>query len=320
MQIRDKNIFITGGSGFIGSWLCSKLVENNKVIIYDNERRNALKLSGLRQHKNLTYVRGDILDKNLLKRSIPRKLDIIFHLAAIAGVSSYYNIPLKTMEVNILGTYNLLEAIKDKDLELFLDFSTSEVYGRTAKHATERNDTSQGEISDMRWTYSISKLAAEKLCHCYYAEYGIPVVSIRPFNIYGSMQVGEGAIQIFISKALKNEDIYIDGNGSQIRAWCYIEDFIEGVSKCIEKKKHAIGNVFNIGNPEAAVTVLELAENIIQLSGSNSKVIFRRPNRTDIEYRIPDISKAKNILGFSPEVGLNKGLERTIKWYRKNLI
>jgi len=320
MQISDKKIFITGGSGFIGSWLCSRLIKDNKIIIYDNETRDALKFSDLRQHKNLTYIKGDILNKGLLKKSIPDKVDIIFHLAAIAGVSSYYKIPLRTMEVNILGTYNLLEAVKDKDLELFLDFSTSEVYGKIARHVKERDNTSQGDTSDMRWTYSISKLAAEKLCHCYHAEYDIPVVSIRPFNIYGPRQVGEGAVQIFISSALKNEDIYVDGSGSQVRAWCYIEDFIEGTMKCVEKRGSAVGNIFNIGNPGAAVSVSELAEKVIQLSGSSSRLVFRKQSRTDIEYRIPDISKAKEILGFSPKVDLIKGLERTIKWYRENLI
>lgn len=320
MEIYNKRIFITGGLGFIGSWLCSNLLNNNKITIYDDNRRNALKFTSFKLHKNLTYIRGDVLDKDRLKKSLRGKFDIIFHLAAIAGVSSYYRIPLRTMEVNLIGTHNLLEIVKHKDIEVFMDFSTSEVYGRQARYVKEEDSTCQGALSDMRWTYAISKLAAEKLSHCYRLEHNLPVVSVRPFNIYGPRQVGEGAIQIFISKALKNETVTINGNGSQVRAWCYIDDFIEGVLSCVTRRRACIGQVFNLGNSASAITIFKLAKKIIGISGSKSKISFKDSPRTDIEYRVPDISKAGKLLHFSPKIDLNEGLKRTIEWYQKNRI
>ena len=318
LKIKNKNIFITGGCGFIGSSLIDNFVNNNKIWCYDNGKRISPRFKELLKHKNLTFIKGDILDKNSLKGSMPKKADIVIHLAAIAGVSSYYKIPFETMSVNLIGTYNLLELLKGRDLEMFVDFSTSEVYGRYARDVSEEGPTSQGPISDLRWTYAISKLAAEEMGHCYYLKHNVPVVSIRPFNIYGPLQIGEGAIQIFVSRALKDEDIYINGDGSQVRAWCYIDDLISGVVNCIMKRKVTIGNAFNLGNPEAAVNTKELAKRIIEISGSRSKIHFRKESRTDIEYRVPDISKAKRLVGFKPSIGLSEGLKRTIEFYREN--
>jgi len=317
-NIKNKNIFITGGTGFIGSWLTDLLINDNKIWCYDNCRRVSPKMKELLRHKNITFIKGDILDKAKLKKSIPNRTDIVFHLAAIAGVSSYYKIPFETMSVNLIGTYNMLELFKDKKLEAFVDFSTSEVYGKYAKNVKETDDTTQGPVSDLRWTYSTSKIAAESLCHCYHHKYNIPVISIRPFNIYGPFQIGEGAIQIFASNAIKNKDVWINGDGSQVRAWCYIDDFVDGVLRSVKMRRSAIGNTFNIGNPQAAVTTYQLARKIIAITGSNSKVRFRKNLRTDVEYRVPDVSKARKALGYSPSINLSEGLKRTIEWYRKN--
>ncbi|MDP3789220.1 MAG: GDP-mannose 4,6-dehydratase, partial [Candidatus Omnitrophota bacterium] len=167
-------------------------------------------------------------------------------------------------------------------------------------------------------SYSVSKVAAERLSHCYHHKYDLPVVSVRPFNIYGPLQVGEGAIHIFVRNAVNNDDIFIDGNGSQVRAWCYIEDFIEGVMGCIKNRKGAVGKVFNLGNPGAAVNMTKLAKKIVEITGSGSKIRFRDNARTDIQYRGPDISRARKILSFRPSVSLDSGLKRTISWYREN--
>jgi len=317
-SIKNKNIFITGGSGFIGSWLIDRLVSHNKIWCYDNGRRETPKIRELTRRKNLIMIKGDILDRDKLTKSIPRKLDIVLHLAAIAGVSSYYEMPLETMKVNLIGTYNLLEILKERPIDLFIDFSTSEVYGRFAKNVGEEDNTCQGPVSDLRWTYSVSKMAGERLSHCYHHKYGLPVVSIRPFNIYGPLQVGEGAIHIFVRNAVNNEDIFIDGNGSQVRAWCYIEDFIEGVMSCIKNRKDTVGKVFNLGNPGAAVNMTKLAKKIVEITGSRSKIRFRDNARTDIQYRVPDISRARKVLDFRPSVDLASGLKRTIDWYREN--
>lgn len=317
-DIKNKNIFMTGGTGFIGSSLAGLLLNNNKIWCYDNCRRVSPKVKELIGNKNFTFIKGDILNKEKLKRSVPKKVDIVFHLAAIAGVSSYYKMPFETMSVNLIGTYNMLELFKNKTLDVFIDFSTSEVYGKYAKNVKESDDTTQGPVSDLRWTYSTSKIAAESLSHCYYHKYKIPVISIRPFNIYGPHQIGEGAIQIFASNAIKNKDIWINGDGSQVRAWCYIDDFINGVLRAVKLRKKAVGNSFNIGNHDATATTYQLAKKIVAITGSHSKIRFRKNIRTDVEYRVPDISKAKKILGYSPTVNLSEGLKRTIEWYREN--
>jgi dTDP-glucose 4,6-dehydratase len=318
VDLKGRNIFITGGTGFIGSRLAELLVNKNRIWCYDNCRRVSPKVKELLKHKNFVFIKGDILDKAKLARSIPKKVDIVFHLAAIAGVSSYYKMPLETMSVNLIGTYNMLELFKERSLDVFVDFSTSEVYGRYAKNVKETNDTMQGPVSDLRWTYSTSKVASEWLSHCYYHRYGLPVVSIRPFNIYGPPQIGEGAIQIFASNALENKDIWINGSGRQVRAWCYIDDFIDGLLLAAAMRRKSVGGVFNIGNPEARVTIYQLARKIIAIAGSSSKIRFRKNTRTDVEFRVPDISKARRMLGYSPSIGLLEGLKRTIAWYRKN--
>ena len=175
-----------------------------------------------------------------------------------------------------------------------------------------------GAVGEARWTYAVSKLAMEHLAHNYYKEYGFPAVSIRPFNIYGPRQVGEGAIHHFILRALKGEDIIVHNDGSQIRSWCYIEDILDGILLAMEKKE-AVGQAFNIGNPRATVTIYNLASQIIRLSGSTSGIKEIEWDFPDVELRIPDIEKARGLLGFEPIVDLDTGLIRTIEWYRKKL-
>lgn len=317
MDIRNKTIFITGGAGFIGTAMCQRFHKDNKIIIYDNGRRNALQYFDCKDSENVTVIDGDILDRKHLEKSV-EGAEIIIHAAAIAGVSSYYKMPLKTMEVNMIGTYNLLEVLKERDIELLIDFSTSEIYGPHIFRAKEYGESIQGDLKDARWTYSISKLAAEKLCYCYYWEHKMPFVSLRPFNIYGPGQVGEGAIQIFATNAMNGKNISITGDGVQIRSWCYIDDFLDAVEACMSMSRIK-GNSFNIGNPRATVTIYELANKIIHYLDSDSKIEFNEHMGIDVELRVPDISKAQDMLGFMPKVSLEEGLKRTIEWYKENL-
>ncbi|NQT23317.1 MAG: NAD-dependent epimerase/dehydratase family protein [Candidatus Omnitrophica bacterium] len=316
MSVKNKTIFMTGGSGFIGSALAGLLVEHNKVIIYDNCRRFSPVLENLLKHKNLTFIKGDVLDLKRLKKSIPKKIDIVIHLAAIAGVSSYYEMPVSTMVTNILGAHNVLSLVSEKPIKRFLNFSTSEVYATHADRLKEEDETIQGRINERRWTYSLSKLAAEKLAYCYYWEKKLPFVSIRPFNIYGPGQIGEGAIQIFITKALKNDSLHVTGKGNQVRAWCYIDDLTQAVFKCFTNEK-AAGNVFNIGNEKTAMKTIDLARMVVSLSGSKSKICFKPHIGVDIDLRVPNIDKAKRLLGYAPKVSLKEGLLKTIKWQKE---
>jgi nucleoside-diphosphate-sugar epimerase len=203
-------------------------------------------------------------------------------------------------------------------LERLIDFSTSEVFGTHAYKVEETHLTTQGSVGEARWTYAISKLAGEYLSHSYYHEFSVPAVTVRPFNIYGPNQVGVGAIHHFIRRALINDNIEIHGDGSQIRAWCYISDIIDALLLILENPA-AVGQVFNIGNPRSTVTIFDLAKHIIRISRSTSKTIFRPINYVDVEIRVPSIEKAKTVLGFDPKVDLEEGLLTTINWYRSHL-
>ncbi len=313
-MIENTKILLTGGAGFIGTNLCRALADRNRVVVYDNGHRDAIHLTDLPDHPNVTVIEGDVLDPEGLKKAIAG-CRMVVHLAAIAGIDTVNRRPTVTMKVNMLGTENVIEAAVAEKVDRFLDFSTSEVYGSFVYHADENDSTVHGRVGVLRWIYAVSKLAAEHMTHCYHSEYGLPAVTIRPFNIYGPYQVGEGAIQKFILAALKGEPLVINGDGSQIRAWCYIEDFVRGVLLCLEKEE-AVGQVFNLGNHRTAVTIRDLAEKIINLSGSSSQIEFREALAADVALRIPSTVKARKLLGFEPEITLEEGLKRSIEWYK----
>jgi nucleoside-diphosphate-sugar epimerase len=313
--IHGKKILLTGGAGFIGTTLVGRLVDKNEIVILDNFHRNALRHTRLSDHRNVKVIRGDVTDPEAA-HAAAEGCEIIVHLAAIAGVDTVLQMPVDTMKVAILGTYNMLEAARQQPrLERFVDFSTSEVFGAYAYNVREADLTSLGAVGEARWTYAVSKLATEHLAHNYHKQFGIPAVSVRPFNIYGPGQIGEGAIHRFIDQALRGEDITIHNDGSQIRAWCYVDDMAAGLLACLEREE-AVGQAFNIGNPRSVVTIYNLAMQIVRLAGSRSKISFVPWNQTDVELRIPNIEKARRLLGYEPHVDLEDGLQRTIQWYR----
>jgi len=316
MRIKNKKIFISGGAGFIGCTLAERLKEDNKIVIFDNLHRNALKFTDILKHRNVTLIKGDVMDADKINKAT-RGSNIIVHLAAIAGVDTVLSMPVRTMEVAMVGTYNVLKAASRlKNIERFIDFSTSEVFGSYAFQAKESDVTTLGTVGEGRWTYAVSKLATEHLTLNYHKETGLPSLAIRPFNVYGPRQVGIGAIHCFITRALAGKPLEIHNEGSQIRSWCYIDDMVNGILLCISNKK-AIGHTFNIGNPRSSLTIHNLAYEIKRLSRSNSKIIFKKRPMIDVELRIPDIKKAQNILKYNPEVDLEEGLIKTISWYRK---
>jgi UDP-glucose 4-epimerase len=316
-MLRGKRILITGGAGFIATTLARRLVEDNAVVAVDNLHRDALSGSELAEHPNFELHRLDVLEAEPLAE-LARGATHLVHCAAIAGVDTVLESPVRTMRVNVIGTYNALEAaLATRDtLERFMDFSTSEVFGSYAFKVAETAVTATGSVGDARWTYAVSKLAGEHMAHAYHEELKLPAVSVRPFNVYGPGQIGGGAIRAFIEAALDGRDLVVHGDGSQIRAWCYVDDMVEGILLCLERPE-AVGQSFNIGNARSAVTIWDLAQRIKRLTGCPGEVVSRPLHYTDVELRIPNVDKAREVLGFEAEVDLDEGLSRTIAWYRE---
>lgn len=316
--IAGQKIFVTGGRGFIGSHLIKRFLDrDNTVTIFDNGRRNALGYTDLEGHRGLTSIKGDVTDKSALAEAMG-DADYVLHLAAIAGVSSYFKTPLRTLEVNIGGTQNLLSAIleRQKMPKLIVGFSTSEIYGPHAEDVSEIDMTAQGRMDDRRWVYAISKLASEKFGYAYHWEHGLPTCWIRPFNVYGPGQVGEGAISAFAFRALRNETIRVTGDGEQTRAFCYIDDFCDAIDRCLAAPDKASGTSFNIGDPRKAISMSDLARKVIEISGSESNIEYVPHAGEDVQRRSPTIERAREVLGYSPSTDLEQGLRETIDWFK----
>jgi nucleoside-diphosphate-sugar epimerase len=222
------------------------------------------------------------------------------------------------MRVNVIGTYNALQAALDTldTVERFIDFSTSEVFGTHAFNVSEGQVSTIGSVGEARWTYAVSKLAGEHMTHAYHDEFGLPVATVRPFNVFGPRQIGGGAIRAFIEAALAGNDLTVRGDGSQIRAWCYVSDMVSGILACLERPE-AVGQAFNIGNPRSAVTIFDLAQRVKRLTDCPGEIVFAPLGYVDVELRIPNVEKARELLGWEPAVELDEGLARTIAWYRE---
>ncbi|MBL8683785.1 MAG: NAD-dependent epimerase/dehydratase family protein [Myxococcales bacterium] len=317
-MVSGQKIFLTGGAGFIGTALVRRLADSNECVVYDLLRRNALGAAGLDKHPNVKLVQGDVRDYEAMAAAM-KGCDHVVHLASIAGVDTVLKNPVLTMEIAMEGTTNALRAAQRLGgCKRFVDFSTSEVFGTHAYRVSEGEPTKLGAVGEARWTYAVAKIATEHLAHNYHKQFGLPTVSIRPFNIYGPGQVGEGAIHAFVTRAIKNETIKIHNDGDQIRAWCYIDDIVDSILLCLEREE-AIGQAFNIGNARSSVTIYQLARLVVRLAESRSPIEFVPWNFADVELRIPDTRKAQELLGFRAQVDLEDGLLRTIAWYREKL-
>ena len=315
-MIQNKHIFITGGAGFIGSTVAGALIERNKVTVYDNFTRNAIQHKSYREHRNLTVIQGDILDYDALARAM-RGADVIVHCAAIAGIDTVIKSPITTMRVNMLGSANVLQAAAQLDrIDRVVCFSTSEVFGTMAFRSAETDSTVMGSVGEARWTYAVSKLAEEHLAIAYHAETSLPTTVLRPFNVYGPGQVGEGALRTFVIRAMNNEQIQIHGDGSQIRAWCYVADMVDCVMLAMVHPE-AVGESFNIGNARAVLTIYGLANEVVRVLESESQITFTRKDYADVELRVPSVGKAREKLGFEASIDLDEGIVRTAEFFRE---
>ena len=223
------------------------------------------------------------------------------------------------MEVNFLGTNSVVQAALSAGVERFVDFSTSEVYGAFVHNAKESEPTALGSVGEARWVYAASKLASEHLSYAHHLESGLPLAIVRPFNVYGPRQVGDGAVRGIILQALKNEPIVLYNDGTQIRAWCFVDDFVDGV---LALRREAGSGRAGVQSRQPAGHDHQPradADMILRLTESQSEIVFRPHPGAEIELRVPSIHKAAAMLGFAPTVSLEAGITRTIAWYAENL-
>ena len=318
-MLSDASVFITGGAGFIGSTLAGQLADANSLTLYDNFSRDAISNTPLARHPNVKIVRGDILDPAAIQVAMAGHSHVV-HCAAIAGIDTVAKSPVTTMRVNMTGSANVLEAANSLDsCERVVCFSTSEVFGQRAFRVSETDNTVMGAVGEPRWVYAVSKLAEEHLAIAYHSEFGLRTTVVRPFNVYGPGQVGEGAMRIFIERALLGQPIQIHGDGSQIRSWCYVDDMVRSVLIALEHP-NAIGESFNIGNPRAVATMTALAQAVVRVTNSSSEISFVHRDGVDVELRVPKVDKARDLIGFSALVDLDEGIERTAAWIRQRAV
>jgi UDP-glucuronate decarboxylase len=309
-----QRILVTGGAGFLGSHLCERLLEEgNHVICLDNyftgQKQNIFHLMDNRRFEAL---RHDLVNPIFLE------VDLIYNLACPASPIHYQYNPVKTVKTNVMGAIHMLGLAKRVKAKI-LQASTSEIYGDPTVHP--QNETYWGNVNTigLRSCYDEGKRCAETLFFDYYRQNNVNIRVVRIFNTYGPrMHPNDGrVVSNFIMQALRNESITIFGDGTQTRSFCYVEDLIEGLIKMMNGPDDCVGPV-NLGNPEEQ-KILDLAQTIIRLTQSKSKIEFHPPPMDDPKRRQPDISLAKEKLDWEPKIGLEEGLKKTIQFFREHL-
>jgi dTDP-glucose 4,6-dehydratase len=308
------NILITGGAGFVCSHLAEKLFqEGHNLYLLDNLLTGNLKnIENLISEQNVKFINHDV--QNFIK--IDDEVDYIFHFASAASPIAYQENPINTLKAGSVGTINTLGLARKKKSEYFLA-STSEVYGDPLISPQSENYWGNVNPNGERSMYDEAKRFAEAATATYSRTYGIKTKIVRIFNTYGPrMQLNDGRVVTnFIVQALKNQDITVYGDGSQTRSFSYVEDTVNGIISMMKSKYY---EVFNIGNP-TEITINQLANYIIQLTNSNSKLINKNLPMDDPKQRKPDISKAKELLNWEPKIKLEEGLIKTINWVEKQI-
>ena len=308
------NIVITGGSGFVGSYLCEKLInDGHKIIVIDNLLTGSTEnINDLLDNENFSFIERDVQDHI----EIEDKVDYVLHFASAASPKAYTEHPVNTLKAGSVGTINTLGLAKKHSAEYLLA-STSEVYGDPL--ISPQNEEYWGNVNPNgeRSMYDEAKRFAEAAVATYSRSYGLKTKIVRIFNTYGPrMQLNDGRVVTnFIVQALRNENITIYGDGTQTRSFSYVEDTVAGIISLMNSTEY---DVFNIGNPNE-MTVGKLAEKIIELTDSTSEIKYLELPNDDPKQRKPDITKAKTKLNWEPKVNLDEGLAKTISWVEEQL-
>jgi dTDP-glucose 4,6-dehydratase len=305
---------VTGGAGFLGSHLCDKLLkEGLKVICVDNlitgNTENIAHLAGI---ENFSFVKHDVTNYIFL----PGRIDYILHFASPASPIDYLKFPIQTLKVGSLGTHKALGLAKEKKAR-FLLASTSEVYGDPTIHPQDEDYWGNVNPIGPRGVYDEAKRFAEAITMAYHRYHGIETRIARIFNTYGPrMRLNDGrALPAFVGQALNGEDLTVFGDGSQTRSFCYVSDLVDGIYKLLMSNET---DPVNIGNPDE-ISIKEFAEEVIKITGSKSKIIYKELPADDPKVRQPDIMKAKKILGWEPKVHRTDGLRITIDYFKEKM-
>ena len=314
LDTTKKKVLITGAAGFLGSHLCDKfLMEGYHVIGMDNLITGNIKnIEHLFPSKNFEYYHHDV--SRFVH--VPGNLDYILHFASPASPIDYLKMPIQTLKVGSLGTHNLLGLAKEKKARMLIA-STSEVYGDPTVHPQPEEYWGNVNPVGPRGVYDEAKRFQEAITMAYHNFHGVETRIVRIFNTYGPrMRLDDGrALPAFMSQALNGEDLTIFGDGSQTRSFCYVSDLVDGIYKLLLSDYHL---PVNIGNPQE-ITLLQFAEEILKLIDTKSKMVFLPLPTDDPKQRRPDITKAKNILGWEPKVERSEGLKITLDYFKKEL-
>tara|TARA_B100000780_G_C21111735_1_gene449306 strand:+ start:77 stop:1066 length:990 start_codon:yes stop_codon:yes gene_type:complete len=319
MNLKNKNVFVSGAGGFIGSHLCSHLINagaNVTAMLHYNSRSDWSNLEYLDNEikSSIKVVKGNIEDSSFLDTHTKGQ-DVIFHLAALIGIPYSYEAPLSYVKTNIEGTVNILESARKNNTELVINTSTSETYGSALYTPIDELHPLQGQSP-----YSASKISADKLAESYYNSFKLPVMTVRPFNTYGPRQSSRAVIPTIISQLLTQDKLTL-GDLSPVRDFTYVDDTARGFICAAENHEH-IGEVINLGYGKAA-TIGETAQIIMDIMNIKKEIISDnsriRPKDSEVLHLISDNKKASDLLNWQPSTDLNSGLEKTIDFVSQNL-
>jgi nucleoside-diphosphate-sugar epimerase len=314
-HLDSKHFLITGGAGFLGSWICERLLlEYQAQVTCLDDYSTGLK-------SNISHLIGNnrfiVLEKSISNATLDQHFDYVLHFASRASPEEYTTHPVDTLSVNSVDTIRLLEYAKEHN-SIFMYSSSSEIYGDATVVPTP--ETYYGNVNPVgvRSSYQESKRFAEAACIAYHNYYNLDVRIPRIFNAYGERLRPDGlygrVISRFIMQALTDNDITVHGNGKQTRSFCYISDMCDVFMKFLTNER-AVGKVINIGNPHE-ITILELANLILEITGSKSKITFTKGIGDDAHRRIPDIGLAEKIFCWKPRTTLREGIIRTVRWIK----